>query len=205
MERSLYLIHEKFNKVRLQIEDITNIPGIYWPEVFQKMQDLETPIDWEWTWKERGYGTNDNCVSFALTMSPSYREKVKNLQASRSNTDGRFFASPLLLEYLIDRNILKPVDKPSNNLWCELPNIGNADCLIIYYCNKQITHIGIYNFFSKTVDSKWGSWPAILTHSLEQVPMSYGTEVRLFIADQKTNFENHFEKFIENNLTQTIY
>ena len=129
-----------------------------------------------------------NCHAYALGIHES-----KTLLTRLGNHSGEVaFIDGNKMQSLIKEGYLTELEKPM------------AGSLVLYFDDKQsdkLTHTGIIKELREdgnhTVESKWGDIRAIFTHSISDVPASYGNYVAYFKKPSLEEVENMLDQILE--------
>jgi hypothetical protein len=121
------------------------------------------------------------CVPYALCFAkdPVYCEIARYHY---------IFATADFINYLLESK-LKELEGPSTG------------CLALYFDAGRWTHAGVVKAPGRLI-SKWGLFP-VYDHPLEEVPASYGNEVRFFPAPRDQGFDWFLEYGRSRGLSDT--
>jgi hypothetical protein len=128
-----------------------------------------------------------NCFAYALGFDKSERYMSIATNIENKITGAGYFASSSFIQYLLEKKVLKEI------------NTQTKDCLVIYFDNKEPKHAGLVKQDSLTesyyIESKWGTFSALFSHELWDVPKSYGNKIKYYVSPSLEKVEEYFTNY----------
>jgi hypothetical protein len=127
-----------------------------------------------------------NCYAYALDLMNSvcYKNELARIPWGKNGTG----VQSEFISYLIERKYLRE----------SRPHI---DCLVLYFDNKSPVHaarlVTSGSEHEQFVRGRWGSFGAVLTHSLWCVANNYGSRVAYYKPISMEEAERLFSEFLE--------
>lgn len=131
------------------------------------------------------YPINGFAYAFGLDKSRLYVEIAKEDTYKKNGN----FVSSQFVTYLLQKNILKELDKKYDG------------CLILYFDENTPKHAGIVNLTDPPfIESKWGSFQVLFFHEVWDVPIHYGNIIKYYALPDLEEIERYFIEYC--NLAQ---